>query len=99
MHDEYVRKLPAQLTRIEWLWFEMAGGIDSRQDELLRAAHSMAGAAGTFGLPNVGAAALELERALQPVCARGGAPSDGDRNLIDDKVAQLLDVLPSQLLQ
>ena len=96
---EYARKLPEQLTRIEWLWFEMAGGIDSRKDELLHAAHSMAGAAATFGLPDVGSAALELERALQPVCARDGAPDDRDRNLIEDRITQLLRVAPGCLPQ
>jgi HPt (histidine-containing phosphotransfer) domain-containing protein len=99
MRDEYARKLPEQLTRIEWLWFEMAGGIDSRKDELLRAAHSMAGAAGTFGLPDVGSAALELERALQPVCARGAAPNDGERSRIEGRIAQLLRVAPGYLPQ
>ena len=51
MRQEYARKLPEQLALIESLWHEIAGGSDSRRDELLRTAHSMAGAAATFGLP------------------------------------------------
>jgi hypothetical protein len=55
------------------------------------------GAAATFGLPGVGNAALELERALQPVCASGGVPNDQDRGRIEDKIAQLLSVSPSRV--
>ena len=90
MRDEYARVLPERLAHIESLWREIAGGDDSRREELLRAAHSIAGAAATFGLPGVGDAALELERLLQPVCASGAAPGDRDRSRIWDGIAQLL---------
>ena len=89
IRDEYARKLPEQLALIDSLWREVAGGSDSRREQLLRAAHSMAGAAATFGLPRVGKAALELERVLQPVCTQGAAPSDRDRIQIEDRIAQL----------
>ena len=89
MRQEYARKLPEQLALIESLWHEIAGGSDSRRDELLRTAHSMAGAAATFGLPKVGDAALELERVLQPVCTHGRAPNGMDRRQISDRIAQL----------
>jgi periplasmic divalent cation tolerance protein len=95
MRDEYSRNLPENLAHIEVLWRKMAGGDDSRREELLRAAHSIAGAAATFGLPKVGDAARELERMLQPVCARGGAPNDQDTGRIEDGIAQLRRVSPS----
>jgi HPt (histidine-containing phosphotransfer) domain-containing protein len=97
MRNEYARKLPEQLALIESLWREIDGGSDARREQLLRAAHSMAGAAATFGLPDVGNAALELERVLLPVCARGAVPSDRDRSRVDDRIAQLLRVSPSRL--
>jgi HPt (histidine-containing phosphotransfer) domain-containing protein len=97
MRDEYSRRLPENLAHIEVLWREMAGGDDSRREELLRAAHSIAGAAATFGLPEVGDVARELERMLQPLCARGGAPNDQDRGRIEDGIAQLRRVSPSAI--
>jgi HPt (histidine-containing phosphotransfer) domain-containing protein len=97
MRDEYARKLPEKLAHIELLWREVAGGGDSRREELLRAAHSIAGAAATFGLPGVGDAARELERVLQPVGAHGAAPSDRDRSRIEDRIARLLRASPNRL--
>ena len=64
MRREYAAALPAKLARIESLWREIGAGA-SKDDELLRVVHSIAGAAGTFGLAEVGDAALELEEALK----------------------------------
>ncbi len=97
MRDEYASKLPGKLAHIESLWHELAGGGDSCRDELLRATHSIAGAAATFGLPGVSNAALELERVLQAVCAHGGAPDDQERIRIAAGVAQLLRASPGRL--
>lgn len=94
MRGEYARRLPEKLAHLESLWRDMAGGDDSRRDELLRAAHSIAGAAATFGLPDVGNAALELERLLQPVCLSGTALGERDRSRIDDGIARLLRIAP-----
>jgi len=95
MRDEYARVLPERLAHIESLWREIAGGNDSRREELLRAAHSIAGAAATFGLPAVGDAALELERLLQAIWASGAAPVDRDRSRIEAGIAQLMRASPN----
>ena len=58
LRREYRRGLPLKLSRIEEL--AKAGKLE----ELLRMAHSMAGAAPTLGLAPVGAAAKALEEAL-----------------------------------
>jgi len=63
MRDEYASALPAKLTLIESLWREIGDGA-AKREVLLRVVHSIAGAAGTFGLPEVGDAALDLENAL-----------------------------------
>jgi HPt (histidine-containing phosphotransfer) domain-containing protein len=63
MRGEYARALPAKLALIESLWREAAGAPAT--DELLRAVHSLAGGAGTFGMAEVGHAALELEDDLR----------------------------------
>ena len=57
LRREYRRGLPAKLARLEEL--HRAGKLD----ELRRMAHSMAGAAPTFGFAQVGAAAKALEEA------------------------------------
>jgi HPt (histidine-containing phosphotransfer) domain-containing protein len=95
MRDEYARALPEKLARIEILWREIVGGGDSPRAELLRTAHSMAGAAATFGLPGVGEAARALELALQSVCEGAGAPSDRDRMRIEAGIAELVRVSPA----
>jgi HPt (histidine-containing phosphotransfer) domain-containing protein len=97
MRDEYASKLPEKLAHIGWLWRELAGGADSCGGELLRAAHSIAGAAATFGLPGVSKAALELELVLQALCARGGPPHDREAILIDAGIARLLRASPNRL--
>jgi HPt (histidine-containing phosphotransfer) domain-containing protein len=60
---EYARGLPARMSLIESLWHRAAAGAPP-DDELLRAVHSLAGSAGTFGMPALGAAAHDLETAL-----------------------------------
>jgi len=82
MRGEYAAALPEKLACIESLWGEIGAGAPKDQD-LLRVVHSIAGAAGTFGLPGVGAAALQLEEALK---------SSRDPALISRAIARLLTV-------
>jgi HPt (histidine-containing phosphotransfer) domain-containing protein len=56
---EYRRDLPQTLERIDSL---LAG---ARFAELRRALHTLAGSAGTYGLPRVGQAAAEAEAYLE----------------------------------
>ena len=65
---EYRRDLPQTLARIEAL---LAGG---RFTELRRALHTLAGSAGTYGLPGVGQAAAAAEAQLE-----AGSPLDAAR--------------------
>jgi HPt (histidine-containing phosphotransfer) domain-containing protein len=59
LHAEYRRELPGKLERLAALW-------SARQvTELHRALHTLAGSAGTFGLPDLSAAAREAENYLE----------------------------------
>ena len=80
MRGEYAAALPAKLARIESLWRGICAGAP-KDDDLLRVVHSIAGAAGTFGLAEVGDAALELEEALK---------SSRDPAAISSGIARLL---------
>jgi periplasmic divalent cation tolerance protein len=73
LRKEYRNGLALKLGRVEALARTLAPGLPKRAefDELRRLAHSMAGAAPSFGLPEVGAAARALEEALN---ALGAAP-------------------------
>lgn len=82
MRAEYASGLPAKLALIESLWREIGAGAPKDQD-LLRVVHSIAGAAGTFGLAEVGDAALQLEEALK---------SSRDSTLISRAIARLANV-------
>ena len=65
---EYRRDLPRRLERLEAM---LAGG---RLVELRRALHTLAGSAGTYGLPRVGQAAAAAE-----ACLEAGLPLDTAR--------------------
>ena len=80
LRGDYARVLPGRMSHIESLWREFSAS-GSRGDELIRAVHSIAGGAATFGMPEVGEAAEELEVAL-----RAGE----DKARIAGAVAQLL---------
>ena len=90
MRGEYARKLPERLAHMELMWREIFAGDASRGMELLRAAHSIAGAAATFGFPEVGKAALDLELVLRPIYADGGARAEADTARIEDRIRHLL---------
>jgi HPt (histidine-containing phosphotransfer) domain-containing protein len=78
---EYRRDLPQTLARIESL---LAAG---RLPELRRAVHTLAGSAGTYGLPELGQAAAAAEAHLD-----AGLPLDaGRRAALERLVARLAD--------
>jgi HPt (histidine-containing phosphotransfer) domain-containing protein len=63
---EYRKSLPAKLDRIEALWDLILKGMqdDTRLEQLKKELHTIAGSAGTFGLPQVGLAARTAEDCL-----------------------------------
>lgn len=68
---EYRRTLPQRIAEMEARWHEIEPGQGDPADleELLRAAHSLAGSAGTFGLLEVWRGARALEENLRALMA------------------------------
>jgi HPt (histidine-containing phosphotransfer) domain-containing protein len=63
---DYGRALPARVAGLREAWQRAtASRSDDDYRTLERAAHSIAGAGGTFGFPAVGTAARELEGAVE----------------------------------
>ncbi|HET7401341.1 MAG TPA: Hpt domain-containing protein [Usitatibacter sp.] len=64
--EDYGRALPARVAGLREAW-ERASASRSDDDyaTLQRAAHSIAGSGGTFGFPEAGTAARELETAVE----------------------------------
>lgn len=83
MTAEYRSALPEKLSHIVSLWKELTSGdwSPTKCEELHRGAHTIAGAAKTFGLPAVSAAARSLEEALEPLGGSGKADSDDLRRI------------------
>lgn len=73
---EYARALPSRIEGIDSLWQRMHAGDDPviLGEDLVRAAHALAGSGATFGFPEVGRLARALELQLQPVV---GSAQDG----------------------
>lgn len=65
---EYRAGLPARIAGIDELWGRIMRGVDTAQamNDLIRALHSIAGSAETFGLTAVGEAAAAAESRLEP---------------------------------
>ena len=87
MRLEYAHALPGKLALIESLWREASAGA-ARGEDLLRAVHSIAGGAGTFGMAEVGHAARDLEDALR---------SGKDPAHLDDAFARLREAVQAAL--
>ena len=71
-----------------WRVLQESGWNDENAETLERLAHTLAGAAATFGFAAVTEAARTLERAVEALRA-GEAPSDGDLAAITDLLAEL----------
>lgn len=71
MRAEYRADLPAKLRTLSLLWQGLDGAqaepAATRLGELRRLAHTLAGSATTFGMPEVTEAARELEQAFVAV--------------------------------
>ena len=81
LRAEYRAGLPATLATIESLWRGLEGGAadPARMRELLRALHSVAGSARTFGVAGVSEAAAAAESCLEPHSAAGSISGPAER--------------------
>lgn len=75
LNAEYRAGLPARLAEIDVLWAKS----NTADAALLRALHSMAGSARTFGVQGVSEAAAAAEHYLAPFCESGTEPKAEQR--------------------
>jgi periplasmic divalent cation tolerance protein len=77
LRREFAAGLPRRLADLTAAWQGVeAAGWDGDAGRLLhRLAHSLAGAAGTFGYPRVGDIARRLERLVKPPVAAEAGPA------------------------
>ena len=85
LNAEYRSGLPARLGEIDDLWRKSPGSNAA----LLRALHSMAGSAKTFGVKGVSEAAAAAEQYLAPFCERGVEPGPADRAAFEQLLGAL----------
>ena len=71
---EFRQGLPARIAAIDGLWVRVTGGDPEAMTELIRALHTLAGSAETFGLADVGNAAAAAESGLEPHRDGGRVP-------------------------
>ena len=66
LRAEYRQSMPEKLARVEKLWTLVSGtkSVGPPLRELCRELHTIAGSAGTFGLPQLSEAALAAENHL-----------------------------------
>lgn len=76
----YRTSLPATVAALRSEWQRLAAGDADPKvaHELRRSVHSIAGSAGSFGLQQVSACALELERFLDELPGPAGLPRPQD---------------------
>ncbi|HYG62509.1 MAG TPA: Hpt domain-containing protein [Thermoanaerobaculia bacterium] len=94
LQEQFARRLPERVAEIEEAWQAAlgAGWEAGRLRQLFRLAHSLRGAAATFGFADAAAIASRLESLLQEVTASGGPPDEE----IARRIAGLVDELRSQ---
>ena len=75
LRAEYRGEMPAKLERLDALWSRVASGAAGAEEvtELRRALHTIAGSAGSFGLPEIGDAARAAENFLEATSKLGAA--------------------------
>ncbi len=68
LRADYAEQLPRAVAQMEALWRQLVAveTAPTAMDELMRTAHSIAGAGGTFGFDQASRAARALELALDP---------------------------------
>jgi periplasmic divalent cation tolerance protein len=103
LRDFFRPRLTERVREIEAAWEALReapnaadGSLDDSRRRLHRLAHSLGGAAGTFGFPAVGDAARELERHLQSAEA-ATAPMRPELGEIEPLVAALRQVTAAAL--
>ncbi len=91
LREYFTARLPERLAEMDEA-FRAARDAGFTGDALRtfhRLAHSLAGAGGTFGFPQVSEAARDLERLLNTLLKRGTSPEDAEAQEIEARLAAL----------
>jgi len=85
LRAEYRSEMPAKLARLDALWARVASGDTAAGElaELRRALHTIAGSAGSFGLPEIGDAARTAENFLESTSNLGAEQRAEFARLLD----------------
>jgi HPt (histidine-containing phosphotransfer) domain-containing protein len=93
LRDAFSATLPEKLNAVDILWQNVKqqgiGSTDNTAD-LYRAVHSLAGSAGTFGHPELGQAARQLEQTIKQHLNDTGALSETVIHVIDTELHQFV---------
>ena len=99
LRSDYRRSLPPQLVRICALWQQALH--DENPAEALatleRCAHNLAGSGGTFGCPDMGDAARELELAVNPLLQTAGSLTAAAKADVSRAIELLRRSLPEEV--
>lgn len=97
LSDSYAVQLPQKLEQIEQAWNELpiAAWDEEAFQSLHRMVHSLSGSGKTFGFAVLGAAARNLEDALQPLAQAKATSDEAQRK----NIRALLDELHRTLAQ
>ncbi len=87
--DAYAARLPAKIREVRELWSRIETGSDETAEDLERAVHRIAGAAGTYGYASLSAVASQLEQALKDQSRDAAQPTPESRQ----RVGSLIDAL------
>jgi HPt (histidine-containing phosphotransfer) domain-containing protein len=90
--NNYKKLLPGKIQKIEEAW-ELLINEPWNDEQFLtfhRMVHTIAGSSGTFGLPEVGQSARQLEILLKPQLDSGEQPSTKQKHQIRDGLRLLI---------
>lgn len=96
--DRYRRELPQKIAELEQAWAGLASGAADadRLTHLQRLAHNLAGSSGTFGFPELGAVARELESCLRRLVADADLCDPARREHINVAISKLRQAAPAE---
>ncbi len=95
MRESFRSRAPEKVAAIQLLWerVKAAGPQDEVREELMHAAHTLCGSAGTLGCEDLAMAARQLESALRTLFTPRRPLSEGDQAAI----GRLVDALGKSL--
>ncbi len=91
LQEDFMFKLPAEISEIEQLWHRLLGGDAPLVElkNLMARVHGIAGAGAMFYQAAVRVAALEMEQCLELIQAAGRLPNSEERRCFESLISAL----------